>query len=226
MGEAALKLTPEIEDVEAQALTIPEQANALVVATAEDYTKAGAFWQEIRSMRSKVAATFDPLVKQAHELHKNTLAKKNEIDKPLEIAERKVKGLMSQYDAEQERLRREEEERLKAIALKEEEDRRLAEALLAEEAGDTEEAEAILEDPVHVAPVIVPKATPKLHGGPVYREVWAAEVLNIRELCKAVADGSASTECIQANMTVLNRMATALKATMKVPGVRSYSRRV
>lgn len=224
-AEAALKIV-ETEEVEAGALSVVEQAKAVKVVDPESYTRAGAFWKDIRAMRSKVAETFDPLIKQAHELHRNTLAKKNAIDKPLENAERAVKQLMSDYDAEQERIRKEEQDRLAAIARKEEEDRLLAEALLAEESGDKEEAQAILDEPVYVPPVVVPKATPKLTGGPVYREIWSAEVFDIKALCRAVADGRASTECVTGNMPVLNKMATALKNTMNVPGVKAYSRRV
>ena len=60
----------------------------------------------------------------------------------------------------------------------------------------------------------------------MFREVWSAEVTDIKALCRAVADGKASTECVMANMPVLNRMASALKATMNIPGVRAYSKRV
>lgn len=67
---------------------------------------------------------------------------------------------------------------------------------------------------------------PKMAGGPVYREVWAAEVVDIKALCLAVATGKASTECVIGNMVSLNRQAVALKGTMNVPGVKAYSKRV
>jgi len=147
---------------------------------------------------------------------------------------------------EEERLaeeRRKEQERLEAER-KAEEDRLLAEAVAAEERGDAETAElltaaaeesneqikevaaAIAQDPVYVAPIVVPKTTPRMAGGPVYREVWAAEVTDIKALCMAVATGKASTECVIGNMVSLNRQAVALKGTMNVPGVKAYSKRV
>jgi hypothetical protein len=258
----ALKITPEIDEVEHQSLTIPEQARSLQITDGESYEKAGGFWKEIRTMRKKVADTFDPLVRQAHELHRDTLAKKNEIDKPLEEAERRVKSLMSTYDAEQERLRREEEERLRKQAEEEaerkrqeelaileaeqkaEEERLLAAAAEMEANGNKAQAEELLQvaeeraeetaqavaeiqaAPVHVAPVVVPKATPKLSGGPVYQERWYATVTDIKTLCKAVAEGKASPECVLPNMPVLNKLAVALKRSMNVPGVRADSKRV
>ena len=145
---------------------------------------------------------------------------------PLKEARTNIKKLMSDYDQKQERLRQEEQRRLEVEARRQEEERRLQDAILAEELGETEEASAILEEPVQVAPVIVPKATPKLPGGPVYREVWSAQVTDIKALCKAVADGRVSKECVQANMPALNKMATALKRTMNIPGDQAVSRRV
>lgn len=128
--------------------------------------------------------------------------------------------------------------------LKAENERLLAEAEAAGKRGDKETAEALTNaavesseqindviasvaaEPIYVAPVVVPKSVPKMAGGPVYREVWAAEVVDIKALCMAVATGKASTECVSGNMVALNRMAVALKGTLNIPGVRAYSKRV
>lgn len=260
-AEAALKLI-ETEEVETKALSIVDQAKAVVVTDAKTYTAAGMMWKAIKDMMKEVDDTFDGIIKKAHEAHKEAIAKKAKYYQPLDLASRQVKKLMSDYDLEQERIRRAEEERLAAIARAEEEarrkaeqerleaerkaeeDRLLAEAVAAEARGDKETADAltaaaeesneqikevaaaIAQEPIYVAPVVVPKTTPKMAGGPVYREVWAAEVVDIKALCMAVATGKASTECVSGNMVALNRMAVALKGTMNIPGVKAYARRV
>jgi hypothetical protein len=56
--------------------------------------------------------------------------------------------------------------------------------------------------------------------------VWGAEVRDIKALCRAIAEGKASPNLVTPNMPALNKLATALKETMNVPGVRPYSRRV
>ncbi|OQC19793.1 MAG: hypothetical protein BWX71_02589 [Deltaproteobacteria bacterium ADurb.Bin072] len=183
-------------------------------------------WKTIKDMMKEVSDTFDPIIEQAHKAHKKALEQKAKYYSPLDQASRNVKKLMSDYDEEQRRIAEAEARRLQEIARKAEEERRLQEAILAEEAGEKEEAAAILEEPVYVPPVQVQKATPKLQGGPVYREVWSARVTDIRALCRAVADGKASPECVMGNMPTLNRMATALKATMQIPGVVAESKRV
>lgn len=225
MSEPALKIV-ETNEVETKALTIVDQAKAVVVKDAESYTAAGVMWKTIKDMMKEVSDTFDPIIEQAHKAHKKALEQKAKYYSPLDQASRNVKKLMSDYDEEQRRIAEAEARRLQEIARKAEEERRLQEAILAEEAGEKEEAAAILEEPVYVPPVQVQKATSKLQGGPVYREVWSARVTDIRALCRAVADGKASPECVMGNMPTLNRMATALKATMQIPGVVAESKRV
>ena len=234
MGEAALQLVKN-DEVMKEVISVEDQAKALKVIDSPSYISAGELWKAIKGIRAKVAETFDANIKKAHELHKSLVAEKKRHDGPLDEAERMVKGAMNRFDQEQERLRREEQARLEAIARKAEEDRRLQEAIEAEAAMKAQgasqeevaqETAAILETPVSVAPVVLPKATPKLQGGPVYREVWSAEITDIKSLCRAVAEGRASTEFVMGNMPALNKMATALKQTMNIPGVRAVSRRV
>lgn len=261
MAEAALKLVEPIE-VEEKALSIVDQAKAVKVIDSETYTAAGIMWKSIGDMIKEVKDTFDPICEAAHKAHKAATEKRSKYLDPLTNAQKSVKALMSAYDAEQERIRKAEEDRLRKIAedeekerrraeqerleaeRKAEEDRLLAEAQAAKDRGDNETAElltnaavetseaikeqsaAIAQEPIYVAPIVVPKTTPKMAGGPVYREVWAAEVTDIKALCLAVATGKASPECVTGNMVTLNRMAVALKGTMNIPGVKAYSKRV
>jgi len=236
MEASRVLLTPEAEEVTTRALTIPEQANAVKIVDADSYVKASKLWQDIRAIRAQVKESFDPIIKRAHEVHREALDRKAKVDAPLEMAEKTVKKAMNAWDEEQERIRREEERRLQDEARKREEEARLAAAIEAEQAGAKEEAEQILEQPVYVAPVVVPKATPKVAGGPVFQTRWFASVTDIKALCRAVADGKASTEYVMGlekdrltgivSCPALNKMATALKGTMNVPGVQAMSRRV
>jgi hypothetical protein len=224
-AESALRIV-ETSEVETKALSIVDQARSIVVKDCDTYTIAGNMWKTIRDMMKEVADTFDPIIKKQHEAHRLALEQKAKYYAPLEEAQKNIKRLMSDYDARQEQLRKEEEARLTEIARKEAEERALIDAIEAENNGDHDEAAAILDDPVYVPPTIIPKATPRLAGGPVYREVWSAQVTDIKALCRAVADGKVSPECVVGNMTVLNKMATALKKTMSIPGVMAVSKRV
>lgn len=160
MGELALKLV-ETEPVEEKALTIVDQANAVNVVTAADYTKAGELWSQIGDMIKEVKDTFDPICDAAHKAHTAATQKRSKYLDPLQAAYKSVKMLMADWDAEQTRLRKAEEARLLAIQkaeeekarqieidrlkaeAKAEEDRLMEAALAAELAGDKQAAEVL-----------------------------------------------------------------------------------
>jgi hypothetical protein len=152
-------MTEATQAVETKALTIVDQAKAVKIIDAKSYTIAGLLWKNIKDMMKEVADTFDPIIEKAHSAHKEALAKKAIFYGPLEAAYRSVKGLMSAYDAEQERIRLAEQRHLEEIARKEEAERRrielerleaerkieearlLAAAEAAQVAGDKQQAE-------------------------------------------------------------------------------------
>lgn len=49
---------------------------------------------------------------------------------------------------------------------------------------------------------------------------WRAELVDIRELCRAIADGKAPADLVRFEQAAGNRLATALKDSAEVPGVR------
>lgn len=253
----------EPDKIREKALSYTEIISKLApIKTNEEYIYVGEVWKTGKALLEEINEGYDSLIKKAHELHKDAIAKKARYYVPTEAGVKAAKKLRSDYAAEQERIRKAEEDRLRKIEeeriaeerrkeqerleteRKAEEDRLLAEAIAAEERGDKDTAEilteaaattsenfrqesaALAQEPIYVPPVVVPKSVPKMAGGPISREVWAAEVVDIKALCMAVATGKASTECVIGNMVALNRMAVALKGTMNVPGVKSYSRRV
>ena len=236
MEASRVLLTPEAEEVSTRALTIPEQANAVKIVDPDSYVRASGLWQDIRALRKQVSDTFTPIIQKAHAAHREALDRKAAVDAPLETAEKTVKKAMNAWDEEQERIRQAEQRRLQEEARKREEEARLAAAIEAEKEGAKEEAEQILEAPAYVPPVVVPKATPKVAGGPVFTTRWYASVTDIKALCRAVADGKASTEYVMGlekdkvtgiiGCPALNKIATALKGTMSVPGVQACSKRV
>jgi len=212
--------------VETKALSIIDQAQAVKVVDSESYASAAAVWSQIQDMIKEVKDTFDPICDAAHKAHSAATSKRAKYLDPLEDTGKAVKRLMSFYDAEQARKAKVEADRLTAIKRKEEEERQIQDALAAAESGDIEESEIILNEPTIAPQIIVKKDVPKISGGPVFREMWSAECFDIVALCKAIAEGKASKELVMPNGPALNKLATALKSTMNIPGVRAVSRRV
>ena len=204
-------------EVKSEALTVIQRAENIVIFNNDNYIEAGNLWKTIKDLKDKVNDSFKPIIEKAHEAHKEALAQKAKIFNPLDTAGKAVKSAMEVYDREQERKRREEQSRLEAEAKKAEEERRLQAAIEAEKAGKSVEAEMILDNPVHIAPVFVPKETPKMTGGPVYREIWKVKIID---------EGLLPREFMIPDTVKLGQLARTMKDKFSVPGAESYSERV
>lgn len=279
MAEAALKLVETIEEkaltvIDQRALSYAEKTKSLPpITTNQEYITVGEIWKAGRELLKELDNHYDDLIKDAHLLHKKAVAKKAMFYVPTEAAVKAAKQLMSTYDAEQEKIRKAEEERLAAIARAEEEarrkaeierleadrkaeeDRLLAEAQAAKDRGDNDTAEiltnaavetseaikeqtaAIAQEPIYIAPVVAPKTTPKMTGGPVYQTRWYAEVVDIKALCMAVGTGKTNPEYVMGlerdkvtgkiSSSILDKMAPTAKDVFPIaPGVKAYSKRV
>lgn len=215
MGEAAEVLQPQ--EVSTRALTIIEQGKSIVViSTSEDYTVAGELFTTIKGVMKQVDESFDPIIQKAHQAHKEAVAQKKKIYEPLETVSRHVKKVMGDYDTEQERIRKAEEARLQEIARKQEEERKLQEAVAAEQSGDKQEAEAIMEEPVYVAPVVIKKEVPKVEGV-VFRTIWKYRIIDERKIPR---------EYLKVDDVKIGGVVRSLKKATNIAGVQVYEERV
>lgn len=225
MGEAAVRLV-ETEPVEEKALTIVDQAKAVKVTDAASYTAAGALWKSIGDMIKEVKDTFDPICEAAHKAHKAAVEKRAKYLDPLTAAQKSVKGLMSAWDAEQERIRKKEEARLAEEARKKAEEEALLAAIAAEEEAKrngataqeaAKEAEAVMAEPVYVPPVVLPKATPKMQGGPVFQTRWKFRIVDRHKI---------PPQFMIPDEVKIGQVVRALKQQHGISGVEAYEERV
>lgn len=169
---------PETEALERVGVSIVDAANAMTIDSAATMIDGAEQLRQIKTARTRIKAEFEASIRAAHGAHKLILALKNKLDAPLAQAEGHVKNLLATYSADEERKRRAEEDRLRKIAMKEEEDRRIAqaealeaEAKKLEAMGETELADAAKQtadgvldaEPTPVA-VVLPSTTPKIEG--------------------------------------------------------------
>jgi len=201
-----------------EALTWPDRANALAIRSAETYGAAAELLKAIKALRQKIADTFGPHVKRAFDAHRALVAEQRSAEEPLTLAERTIKDKLGAYDQAQERIRRDEQARLEALARQQAEERQLADALAAEAAGDTVEAEAIINEAPAPVVVQVEKAVPKV-AGISYRTTYSARVTDKHALIAFVAANPQFENLIDPNMPALNGQARSLKMAMQIPGV-------
>jgi hypothetical protein len=206
-------------ELEQEVTSVPQRAKGMVVRTAEDYIAAGELLKVIKGLRAEVDGTFDPIIEKANASHKEAIAQKKKVEAPLVDAEAILKPRIAAYLQEEERKRREAELLAHKRAQEEAEAQQLADAALLDDIGETALANAKLEEKPYVAPVVLPKATPKVAGISMTQR-YSAQVVNVMELCKAVVAGKVPVLAIQANQPFLNAQARAMKESMNYPGVR------
>ncbi|MFI5304320.1 MAG: hypothetical protein ACHQYP_05925 [Nitrospiria bacterium] len=163
------------------ALTLYKQARSLTINNSDDYAFAGQFLLSLKDQRKEIVAFFRPLKQKQDEAKKAILDREKESLKPLEDAEALVSPAMMRWKREQDRIAEEEARRLQAEARKREEERKLAEALQAEQEGDQEAAEAIIQEPIEAPVIRVQSAAPKI-SGLTERKTWTYEIENEAEI--------------------------------------------
>ena len=193
------------------------EARQFRVSTTEQYTAAGERLKGIMALKKRVNETFDPIIKKAHEAHREAVAQKRNHETPLIEAENLYKQSMVTFQREQERQAREQQAKLDEAARKERE-KLEAQAAKAEAKGKTERAEELRTRAETVPAPVVQIETPKVAGIST-RETWKATVTDFRALLVGVIEGKVPEGAVMANDSFLNAQARLQKSALKYPGV-------
>ena len=195
---------------------ILRQAESLQITTADEFQEAAVALREVASRRRDIDDERKRLVRPLDE----TRQRIQDLFRPaldgLARAEQLLKGSISRWNAEQDRLRR-IAEAAAAEAARKESDRLAALAQRAAAAGKFEKA-AALEGAADSVPIAEVAEPPKARGIST-RESWKANVVDKGALVQAVADGKVPLDILDVNMSFLNQMARAMKGDLKWPGV-------
>jgi hypothetical protein len=213
-------VSPPIDTMEQKALALPDRAQHIEISDQVTYDVAVRFLGDVTALETAIVEHHKPIKDAAHKAHREAcLAEKRLLD-PVQQAKLIVRKSIAIWNDEQERIRREEERQAIEAAAKEEEKLRQEMAKQAEELGASKETvEEILITPIPIPrPVIA--ATFRPAAGISNRVTYRAEVTDIRALCRAVADGKVSPLLVEANQSALNKLASAEKQTLNIPGVR------
>lgn len=208
------------------ALTVSEQAKAIVITTAADYTRAAEMLKAVVDMRRSVEDTFKPMKDAAHKAHKAVCEQETKILAPVIEAERYLRSGIGAHQAEEARQRRAEEERIRlqnqrqaeADAQRRSEDAALEDAAVAHQNGDSELAEQILSSPLpmtpaKVAPVVLPSSVPKVAGVSA-RAVWKWRITDANLIPR---------QYLIPDEAAIGQVARALKDRANIPGVEIYN---
>lgn len=165
----AVILNADLEEKELgkEVSAVELQSTNVSVTTEADYANAGEITREIKKMQKKVEEYWEPMRLSTKKAYDDVLAHKKEMLTPLQKAEQILKRKMSDYYIEQERKRREQEEAMRRAA-QAEADRKLEEAIAANNSGDEAAAEyamaeaEVLDDVARAG--AIQKQAPKAEG--------------------------------------------------------------
>lgn len=212
------------KELETTAITLKDQATAMVVKDVVTYAAAGELGKSIKELRAKIVDYFKPLKEAAHAAHKAVTTKEGEELKPVDEAINILRATMNAFNEEQKRLERIEQARLQAIADEEarkEREKLLHAAIKAEAAGKMEKAEEKLEqaEMVYSAPVTVAPTVAKTVA------TSSGNITQAKETIVGVTDMKAFiAELVKRNMnpTMLEIKTSALKSWVNANGFETF----
>ena len=224
MDSIVIDLPPEAQDLAVQTEATLTAAQDYVIDCPEMYEMAGEELRGIKGQRSKLDELRRTMTRPLDEAKKRIM----DLFRPpldrLDQAEGTLKRSMLAFQREEARQAA-EARRIAQEAARAEQERLAREAEEAEQAGRHEEAEAKIEIAAMVETPVV-AAPPTKASGISTREVWSAEVTNLKELCRAIGAGKAPVQCVVPDARFLNGQARALKSALDYPGVRAVSEQV
>jgi hypothetical protein len=209
-----------IVEIKSEALAIPERAQITVVDNAT-MLQADNVRSDIKAMIKKVDEKFKPIADKAFQAHRGITGLWKEIKAPLEAADQYLVEQVKRFQREERDKVEAEQRRLQEIARKEAEEKALADAIAAEQEGNHEEAQAIIEEKPYVPPIILKPTTPKVDQR-VYGTVWKARVTSKALLIKFISDNPHFIHLVDVNQSEINGMAKSQKSALRLPGVESY----
>ena len=214
-------MNQELQQLEKRAGDLPAQVRSLGPkiqdqATLERVNKAKLY---IRELRNEVRKVFEPMKKKAYAAYKEILNQYKKVEAPIIEAEKYCDRLLAEWFAEQRRIREEaERKRLEVIRKqKEEEERKLREALEAENAGKKEEAEKIINQVIEAKPpeVKTPEK-PKLKG--VYSRIdYDFEIVDVTKIPR---------EYMIPDETLIRKVIRASKGKVVIPGIKVIAKEI
>lgn len=198
----------DTEELERQIELGVRDATDLAIKNDDDLEVASALLRGIKTVLKRIDETFGEAVKAAHAAHRKILEAKKKHSEPLEKAETALKRRMGKYNQEQEQLRREKEQRLRAAERKREEEARLAQAEELEARGKAKEADEVLDAPIETTPIVVP-AAPKPKGVS-YRTKYGWRLVDPDKLPR---------DYMVVNEKAINKVVQALGEKTNIPGI-------
>jgi hypothetical protein len=226
---------PELKESEEKAALVLKEFGAIVkIETPDQYLRVASYQTEAATNIKRMEEHIDPFKTEAYSRWKricDVLNRKTEAWRNIKERSSRLTGAY-QYEQEQIRLKKEQEERQRIA--KEEQERIAREATQLADEGRVAEGLAHLEDkPEVLAPVVVERVVPKVAGISAPRIAYGLKITDLKALVDAVAAGKLPLQVFgefdrlakEWNLSTkdsghgfLNKTASMLKEAIDYPG--------
>ena len=211
--EARDHLLEEAESIELEAagcldeMTVPQLKDAVTMLVG------------IRRLNKEIDSTFDDIIATAYKAHKTATGRKKKFAAPLTAAENIIKGKIKEYYKEEGIQQSKEYLELVDEACESAEMVRTAELKGLRATGLGDQADALQESPLPIAPV--PKPAPTEVEGISVSSLWSAEVFDEVALIGFIHNNPQWAHLLSIDMKELNTLARMQKDAMSLPGARA-----
>lgn len=189
-----------------------------VIETPEQAEAATQYGRTLQNGLKEMETFFKGIKSQIDEIKKPVLQAEKDDSGPLTQEKSRLGTLLTSYQALERRKREEEERQAREEAQRQAEAEALERAMALAASGEEEAAEAVLEEPVVAAPVVIPASAPKPTGS-VARKNYSIRVTDLKALVQAVAKGEVLIAAVQPDLAWLGAKARNEKELFHVPGV-------
>jgi hypothetical protein len=212
-------------DYEKRKIALKKEYDPIVVSaakitaiTTEEEAQEAANHGRLLQAGTKEFETFFKTIKQKCDAIKNPiLADEKAANAPLDKEKKRLGVLVGGWNQEVQRKAQEAQRKADEDALKQAEEDALQRAIELAAAGEDEAAEAVLEEPIVAAPVVV-QALVSRPTGSVGRKYYKCKVTDFKALVAAVAAGTVPIMALEANQSFLNNQADQFKEGFSFPG--------
>lgn len=104
----------QLVEIRNESTNIVDAANNMNITNQEDLVYAAGFLNNIKATQKKIKEYWEEPIKRAYDAHKALKAKENAMLEPLQNSEKIIKDKIDDYNAVMQRLKEEEEARLRA----------------------------------------------------------------------------------------------------------------
>lgn len=187
------------------------------IASPEDEKKAVEFGRLLQAASKEIESFFKDVKVQIDAIKKPVLADEHAAADVIIEEKDRLGDLLTGWNQEKRRVKEEADRIAREQAEAKAREDLLARAVELEMGGETEQAEALLEEPVENHVVTVQTRITRVPGQ-VIKPTYSATVTNLLELVKAVAEGKAPLQALKADESYLNKKASLDKEGFSVPG--------